>query len=56
MIVVRPVPVRPGRRGWVGVPMDPRPWPQPVAEVAQAVRAKYRRGEVPLLAAVRDQG
>jgi transposase len=35
--------------------MVPQPWPEPTAEVARAVRAKYRGREVPLPVAVRDR-
>ena len=36
--------------------VQPRPWPQPAAEIVAAVRAMYRgRREVPLPVAVRDQ-
>jgi transposase len=35
--------------------MQPRPWPEPVAEVVAAVRALYARREAPLPVAIRDQ-
>jgi transposase len=35
--------------------MEPQPWPEPAAEIAQAVKAKYRGREVPLPVAVRDR-
>ncbi|PZH14823.1 DUF397 domain-containing protein [Streptomyces sp. NTH33] len=35
--------------------MEPQPWPEPAAEVARAVRAKYSGREAPLPVAVRDR-
>jgi hypothetical protein len=35
--------------------MEPQPWPEPAAEIAQVVKAKYRGREVPLPVAVRDR-
>ncbi len=35
--------------------MEPRSWPEPVPEVARAVRAKYSGRQVPLPVAVRDR-
>jgi hypothetical protein len=35
--------------------MEPQSWPEPAAEVARAVRAKYYGREVPLPVAVRDR-
>jgi hypothetical protein len=35
--------------------MEPQPWPEPAAEIAQAVAAKCRGREVPLPVAVRDR-
>lgn len=55
MIVVRPVSVCLRSWGWFRVSMEPQPWPEPAAEVVQAVKAKYRRREVPLPMAVRDR-
>jgi hypothetical protein len=54
MIVVRSVPVCP--RSWGGsVSMEPRSWPEPVAEVARAVRAKNYGRQAPLPVAAGDR-
>src|SRR3954451_23200406 len=47
------LPLLPGRRV-MPMSVQPRPWPEPAAEVAAAVRAAYRRGRPPLAVTIRD--
>src|SRR4051794_36309262 len=55
MIGGRPVfPLTPGR-GVMPMSVQPRPWPEPAAEVAAAVRAAYRRRQPPLPVTIRDR-
>src|SRR4051794_5877861 len=55
MIGGRPVfPLSPGR-GVMPMSVQPRPWPERAPEVAAAVRAAYRRRQLPLPVTIRDR-